>query len=81
MANYRLPEIEILTQKEINKLPRAERWKYRADCLKAARFWLIKNDNIQIYDCIDKVELYMKSGYRMNKMINKKNKNDEITIK
>ena len=74
MANYRLPEIEILTQKEINKLPRAERWKYRADCLKAARFWMIKNDNIQIYDCIDKVETYMKSTYRVGKMLAKKGK-------
>jgi len=71
MANYKLPNIQVLTQKELNKLPRADRWKYRADCLKAARFWMIKNNNIQIYDCIDKVELYMEGGYKMSKMLKK----------
>ena len=69
MANYRLPEVNILTRKEINKLPRPQRMKYRADCLKAARFWLIKSDQIHLYRCIDKVEEYMESDYKWSKIL------------
>tara|TARA_R100001594_G_scaffold121327_1_gene157142 strand:+ start:2029 stop:2328 length:300 start_codon:yes stop_codon:yes gene_type:complete len=67
--NYKLPDIKILTQKEIEKLLPEDRWKYKADCLKAARFWLLKNNNIHLYKCVDKVESYMEIGYRQAERI------------
>ena len=49
MANYRLPKINVLTRKEMEKLNRADYREYRAKCLQCARYWLIKSNAVQLW--------------------------------
>ena len=66
MANYRLPKINVLTRKEMEKLNRADYREYRAKCLQCARYWLIKSNALQLFinGTFDKVENQMLSDYK-----------------